>query len=107
MKKLKIYILQSTHWDREWYSPFQSFRYNLVEMLDGLVETLENDKEFPLFCIDGQTIVLEDYAKVNPENAEKLKRFIKEGRVKVGPWYVMPDEFALSGESLIRNLSVG
>lgn len=107
MKKLKIYILQSTHWDREWYSPFQSFRYNLVEMLDGLVETLENDKEFPLFCIDGQTIVLEDYAKVNPENAEKLKKFIKEGRVKVGPWYVMPDEFALSGESLIRNLSVG
>ncbi len=107
MKKLKIYILQSSHWDREWYSPFQSFRYNLVEMLDALVEILEKDKDFGLFCTDGQTVLLEDYAEICPENAEKLKKFISEGRVKVGPWYVMPDEFLLSGESLIRNLAYG
>ena len=45
MSNLKIYILQSSHWDREWYSPFQTFRYNLVEMLDQLVNILENDKD--------------------------------------------------------------
>lgn len=107
MKGLKIYILQSSHWDREWYSPFQSFRYNLVEMLDALVEILEKDKDFGLFCTDGQTVLLEDYKEINPENAKKLKGFIEEGRVKVGPWYVMPDELLLSGESLIRNLAYG
>lgn len=107
MDRLKIYILQSSHWDREWYSPFQSFRYNLVGMLDELVETLEKDENFALFCTDGQTILLEDYREIRPENAEKLKKYIREGRVKVGPWYVMPDELLLSGESLIRNLAYG
>ena len=107
MSKLKIYILQSTHWDREWYSPFQSFRYNLVEMLDGLVDILDKDADYGLFCTDGQTVLLEDYKEICPENAEKLKKYIADGRVKVGPWYVMPDEFLLSGESLIRNLAYG
>ena len=107
MKKMKIYVLQSTHWDREWYQPFQGFRYNLVEMLDGLVDILERDGDFGLFCTDGQTVLLEDYKEICPENAKKLEKYIKEGRVKVGPWYVMPDEFSLSGESLIRNLAYG
>ena len=104
MKKMKIYVLQSTHWDRELYQPFQGFRYNLVEMLDGLVDILERDGDFGLFCTDGQTVLLEDYKEICPENAKKLEKYIKEGRVKVGPWYVMPDELLLSGESLIIEL---
>lgn len=104
---MKIYYLNSTHWDREWYLPFQGFRFNLVDMLDDLIEIMENDPEYKLFCIDGQTIVLEDYAEIQPEKAERLKALIKAGRIKVGPWYVMPDEFLLSGESLIRNLMIG
>ena len=59
---MKIFYLNSTHWDREWYLPFQSFRYNLVEMVDDLIKTMENDPEYKLFCFDGQTVVLDDYA---------------------------------------------
>lgn len=104
---MKIFYLNSTHWDREWYVPFQSFRYNLVEMINSLLDILDNDPEYKLFCLDGQTIVLEDYAEIEPERAEDLKKYIEQGRIKVGPWYVMPDEFLLSGESLIRNLMTG
>lgn len=105
--KMKIFYLNSTHWDREWYLPFQGFRYNLVEMVNDLIKTMENDPEYKLFCFDGQTVVLEDYAEIEPEGAKKLRSLIEEGRIVVGPWYVMPDEFLVSGESLIRNLMTG
>lgn len=106
-KNKDIYYFSGTHWDREWYQTFQGFRYRLVKMMDGLLKGLEEIPEFKVFHLDGQTVVLEDYAEIEPENAEKLKKYIAEGRIKVGPWYVMPDEFNLSGESLIRNLMMG
>ena len=104
---MKIFYINSTHWDREWYVPFQSFRYNLVEMMDGLLSVLENDPSYRMFCFDGQSIVLEDYLEVAPENADRLGKLIRDGRLVIGPWYVMPDEFLVSGESLIRNLVQG
>ena len=80
---MKIFYLNSTHWDREWYLAFQGFRYNLVEMMDDLIRIVENDPEYKLFCFDGQTIVLEDYAEIEQEGAEKLKKLIEEGNVLV------------------------
>lgn len=105
--KLDIFYFSSTHWDREWYQDFQGFRYRLVGMVDRLLDLLANDPEFKTFHFDGQTVVLEDYTEISPEKREELKEHIKAGRVLIGPWYVMPDEFLLSGESLIRNLMLG
>ncbi|HCI82833.1 MAG TPA: hypothetical protein DHW02_24440, partial [Ktedonobacter sp.] len=62
---------------------------------------------FSHFLLDGQTIVLDDYLQVRPEQEERLRKHIRNGRISVGPWYVQPDEFLVSGESLIRNLHVG
>ena len=105
--KLRIYLFSSTHWDREWYQPFQGFRRRLVDMTDDLLDSLETHPEFPQFTFDGQTIVLRDYLEIAPENEERLRNLIRERRILVGPWYVMPDEFLVSGESLIRNLLIG
>lgn len=105
--KNKIFYINSTHWDREWYLTFQGFRFDLANMINELIEIMENDPDYKLFCLDGQTIVLEDYAEVEPKNAKRLKKLIEDGRIMVGPWYVMPDEFLVSGESLIRNLARG
>jgi len=33
----KVSIVPHTHWDREWYEPFQTFRLRLVELVDGLL----------------------------------------------------------------------
>lgn len=106
-KKKDVYYFSGTHWDREWYQTFQEFRFRLVKVLDGVVKNMEENADFGVFHADGQTIILEDYAEINPEGAEKLKALIAADRVKAGPWYVMPDEFILSGESLIRNLMMG
>ncbi len=106
-KNLTIFFHCSTHWDREWYLPFQGFRYKLVKTVDDLMQKLENNSDFSVFNFDGQTIVLEDYKEVVGDKAKRLQKLIEEKRVLVGPWYVMPDEMLVSGESLIRNLLFG
>lgn len=96
----------SSHWDREWYLQFQGFRFYLVKMVSKLLDDLDNGK-IAYFNLDGQTIVLEDYLEICPEDRERIKKHIKEGKLAVGPWYVMPDELLVSGESLIHNLLLG
>jgi len=100
-------VVSHTHWDREWYLPFQRFRIRLVDMVDSLLEILDSEPTFEYFTLDGQAIVLEDYLEIRPENRERIDEHVKQGRLLVGPWYVLPDEFLVSGESLIRNLMLG
>jgi mannosylglycerate hydrolase len=107
MKTNNIIIVPETHWDREWYLPFQEFRARLVIMMDKLLDILRNDPNYKNFTLDGQTIPIEDYLEVHPENEEDIKKFVKQGRLSIGPMYVLPDEFLISGESLIRNLLFG
>lgn len=107
MKLKTIYYFNGTHWDREWYKSFQGFRYMLMDVLDEVVDTLERDPSFPLYFLDGQTAVLDDYLEISPGMRPRLERLIRKGRIAVGPWYTMPDEFLPSGESLIRNLLTG
>lgn len=103
----EIFLLSSTHWDREWYQTFQGMRFRLVDTMDELIDVMERQPDFELFCLDGQTIVLEDYAAIAPENTERLKKLMQAGRIKVGPWYIMPDERLVSGESIIHNFLRG
>ena len=106
-QRTQVHYVASTHWDREWYLPFQGFRYKLVKVIDRLLEILEADPEYRCFVFDGQTIALDDYLEIMPENRPRLEALIRAGRILVGPWYTMPDERILDGESLIRNLMRG
>jgi alpha-mannosidase len=106
-EQLHIILVPHTHWDREWYQTFQQFRTRLVRTVDKLLDILDRDKQFSHFMLDGQTIVLDDYLEVQPEQEEHLKQYTRSGCILVGPWYVQPDEFLVSGESLIRNLQFG
>ena len=105
---LKGHIVPHTHWDRAWYLPFQKYRYRLVELVDDLLDLMENNpKAYPSFELDGQTVVLEDYLDVKPENEERIRKLVEKGRLNIGPWYVLPDEFIVGGEALVRNLLMG
>ncbi len=106
MKK-QIHIISHSHWDREWYMPFEYHRAYLVKLIDDCLELFEKDKDFRHFHLDGQTIVLEDYLEIKPQNKELLKKYVKTGKFAVGPWYVLQDEFLTSSEANIRNLLVG
>lgn len=94
------------HWDREWYEPFQVFRHRLVTALDTVLETAEANPDFR-FTVDGQMAAIEDYLEMRPENRDRVVALVTEGRIAIGPWLVLLDEFLCSGETIVRNLQMG
>lgn len=100
-------VVPHTHWDREWYLPFEHFRMRMARVVDDVIEVLERDSAFRHFTLDGQAVLLEDYLAVRPERAGRLRALIAAGRISIGPLYTLPDEFLVAGESLVRNLLVG
>jgi alpha-mannosidase len=83
------------------------FRLRLGAVVDTVIDTLEADESFSSFTLDGQAIVLEDYADVRPENVDRLRALLAAGRLEAGPWYVLPDEILVGAEALVRNLLLG
>ena len=105
--KRRVHYVLSTHWDREWYQTFQDFRYRLVNLLDHVLAGWQEGRLKGPFQTDGQAIILEDYLEIRPERRELVEQLAREGKFVIGPWYVLPDEFTVSGESLVRNLRLG
>ena len=80
---------------------------NWVELFDNLFDLFENDPEFKSFHLDGQTIVLDDYLEIRPENRDKVQRYINEGKLKIGPFYILQDDYLISSEANVRNTLIG
>ena len=59
------------------------------------------------FCSTARPCCVEDYLRVRPETSRARRRLVRDGRLQVGPWYVLADELIPSGESLVRNLLAG
>ena len=103
----RIAVVPHTHWDREWYEPFQTFRLKLVRLIDGLLDQMERDSSYSHFLLDGQLAVIDDYLEIRPENEGRLRALAAAGRISLGPWYILMDEFLVSGETIVRNLQAG
>jgi mannosylglycerate hydrolase len=103
----RIAVVPHTHWDREWYDPFQTFRMKLVHLIDDLLDQMEQDSTYTHFLLDGQLAVLDDYLEIRPENEDRLHALASGGRITIGPWYILMDEFLVSGETIVRNLQAG
>ena len=103
----QCHFISNTHWDREWRYSMQRTRHMLVYMMDMLLDILEAEPAFQSFHLDSQTVPIQDYLEIRPERAELLRKHVGARRLLVGPWFVLPDEFCVSGESLIRNLLLG
>jgi len=102
-----FHLISNTHWDREWRFPFQRNRQMLVDMIDAVLDILESEPEYRAFHLDSQSIVLKDYLEIKPHKKELIIKLTKENRLLHGPWYILPEEFQVGGENLIRNLLIG
>lgn len=103
----QAFIVSHTHWDREWYLTFPRFRVQLLETIDTVLDLLEQDPEWRHFCLDGQLLALADYLDARPGQTGRVGKLAASGRLGLGPWYVLPDEFLVSGEATVRNLQIG
>ncbi len=101
-----VHLVPHTHWDREWYLPWQLFRMRLVELVDGLLDEMAVDDRVR-FTLDGQTATVDDYLEIRPHRESELRALVSAGRLAVGPWRILMDEFLVSGETHVRNLEMG
>lgn len=106
-KQLRAHIISHTHWDREWYLPYEKHHMRLINLMDTLLDKLDQDPEYKSFYLDGQTIILEDYLQVRPEQQARIEQHIRDGRILIGPWYILQDAFLTSGEANVRNMQEG
>ncbi len=107
MEVKKIDVVSNTHWDREFRRSFEKTRRNLLIMLDTTLDILESDPEYHSFTMDGHSIMIDDYLEMRPERREQVEKFIKEGRLIIGPYFTLPEEFTISHEAIVRNLMFG
>lgn len=103
----QIHVVPHFHWDREWYFTAEESKILLVNDMEEVLTMLETNPAYPCFILDGQTSVLEDYFSVKPENRERVKKLVGQGKLVIGPWYTQTDEMVVGGESIVRNLLYG
>lgn len=102
-----IHVISGTHWDREWRHTAEQSKLRLVDLMDNIINILEKKKTYKFFCVDGGTIVIEDYLTIRPENKERIKKLIKDKKMFIVNWYTLPETNTVAPESLIRNLLLG
>ncbi|MGI6689284.1 MAG: glycosyl hydrolase-related protein [Christensenellales bacterium] len=103
----RVFVVSHTHWDREWYFSKSTFQMMNADMMAHLLDILANNPSFTSFMLDGQLIALEDYLEIHPDQVETIRSLVSAGRLVIGPWYVLPDEYLASGEAHIRNYMEG
>ena len=106
-ERKQLLVVSHTHWDREWYLPYQSFRVRLVGLFDQLLDLFDSDPDYKHFMLDGHTIPLEDYLEVRPDRFDDIERVVQQGKLLIGPWYIIPDCALPGGEALVRNFLRG
>jgi len=105
--RARCHFISNTHWDREWRFSMQRTRHMLVYMMDMLLDIFEKEPNYKSFHLDSQTIPLLDYLEIRPDREALIKKYVRQKRLFIGPWFCLPDEFCVGGESLIRNLLLG
>ena len=106
MTKTAVYVINHTHWDREWFLSAVYTTHWIPGLIDSLEKLGKTNPDFRYF-FDGQTLVIEDLLQAYPDYREKVARLVDCGTLSIGPYYCQPDWKLTCGESLIRNLQYG
>jgi alpha-mannosidase len=100
------HCIPHTHWDPFWYFTAQDsmvvFAYNMKEMIRAF-----ESGEISYFFLDGQTVAIDEYLEIHPEDREIVKKLISEKKLVIGPFNSQLDCFITCGESVINNLRIG
>ena len=71
-----------------------------------MLDRLEADERLR-FTLDGQLATVDDYLEIRPEAEERIRALVVSGRLAIGPWQTLMDEFLVDGETTLRNLEAG
>jgi mannosylglycerate hydrolase len=77
-----------------------------VDVVDDVLDALEADEHLR-FTLDGQLATIDDYLVIRPEAEARIRALVRSGRLAIGPWQTLVDEFLVDGETIVRNLEAG
>lgn len=102
----QLHIIMHTHWDREWYFSKDETKVLLRNHMDNVFDFLQTHPEC-IYILDGQSVMIDDYLELQPDGEDRMKHFVENKQLRVGPWYTQTDLLLVAGESIIRNLYYG
>jgi mannosylglycerate hydrolase len=79
---------------------------SLVDVVDEVLDELERDERLR-FTLDGQLATVDDYLEIRPQAEGRIRALVESGRLAIGPWQTLVDEFLVDGETIARNLETG
>ncbi len=102
-----IYVVPHTHYDAVWVFTKEDYFYiNIDFILKKVIEILDRREEYK-FLIE-QTFLLEEIENRYPELFEKIRRYVREGRIEIADGeYLMADTMLPQEETLVREILVG
>ena len=77
-----------------------------MDVVDEVLDQLEADQRLR-FTLDGQLATVDDYLEIRPEAEPRIRALVEAGRLAIGPWQTLVDEFLVDGETTLRNLESG
>jgi mannosylglycerate hydrolase len=102
----QLHIIMHTHWDREWYFSKDETKVLLRNHMENVFDFLQAHPEC-IYILDGQSVMIDDYLELQPDAVTRMKYFVSNKQLRVGPWYTQTDLLLVHGESIIRNLYYG
>lgn len=102
----QLHIIMHTHWDREWYFSKDETKVLLRNHMENVFDFLQTNPEC-IYVLDGQSVMVDDYLELQPDAEDRMKHFVANKQLRVGPWYTQTDLLLVHGESILRNLYYG
>ncbi|MCT7707264.1 MAG: alpha-mannosidase, partial [Lactobacillus iners] len=87
---VKAYLVNHTHWDREWYFTTQDAQVLSDQLFTQVLDELESHPEAN-FTLDGQMSIIDEYVEIHPEAKERIHDLVERGQLFIGPWYTQTD----------------
>ena len=102
----EILAVPHFHYDVEWWKTEDGYNRDVEVILQTALGMLDKHPEFT-YVID-QALSLKPYWEKHPEDHEKIRRYVSEGRIElVGGTWCAPDENIPTGEAFIRQFIYG
>lgn len=106
-----LHIINYLDWQREGQFTFDMQRAMLLDNLARTLEAIDKANTNGIapgkILPGGETIILDDIARISEDLLDSLLAHIKAGTISAGPWYIYLDSLLADGESYIRSLQFG
>ena len=105
-EKIRINIVPSFHYDVAYLKTEEAYLHQCIDNIHQALNIMDQYENYT-FTLE-QVILVREYWNRHPENRDKLKKYVLEGRLCIAPgMWVVPDMNMPDGESMFMQIKIG